>query len=57
MLNPEKEAGMERKFSFRGYNEIDDLPLLYDNGNNSYEEVSLKAEVYLLEIGGERYVF
>lgn len=51
LLNLEEEARMERKFFLRGYNEIADLPVLYDDEAYSLEEASQKAKEYLLEKG------
>jgi len=42
---------MERKFFIRGYTEVADFPVLYDDHNYSLEEASLKAKEYLQEKG------
>lgn len=51
LLNSEEEARMEKKFFLRGYNEVANLPVFYDDETYSLEEASLKAKEYLLEKG------
>jgi hypothetical protein len=51
LLNLVEEARMDRKFFIRGYNEIADFPVLYDDHTYSLEEASMKAKEYLLEKG------
>jgi hypothetical protein len=51
LLNSVEEATMDRKFVIRGYTDIADFPVLYDDHTYSLEEASVKAKEYLLEKG------
>lgn len=50
-LNSLEEARMDRKYFLRGYNDVADFPVLYDDHTYSLEEASMKAKEYLLEKG------
>jgi hypothetical protein len=51
LLNSVEEATMDRKFVIRGYTDIADFPVLYDDHTYSLEEASVKAKEYLQEKG------
>jgi hypothetical protein len=51
LLSSVEEATMDRKFFIRGYTDIADFPVLYDDHTYSLEEASVKAKEYLQEKG------